>query len=125
MGNQQESIFLEYPRDTKYFIDSDGNVFSRKRGKAKALTPHFHQGKGYKKYLRMRIGGKLELVHRIVASAKIGRTLTCEEQVNHLNGDTLDNRIGNLEVVTFAENVEHAVKNGLYCSGDDWYSARR
>lgn len=125
MDNQQESIFLQYPKDNQYIIDSNGNIFSAKREEVRALKPHYHTARGRKPYLRVKIAGKLELVHRVVASAKVGRSLTSSEQVNHLNGNTLDNRPENLDVVSFEENVKHAVENKLYCSGVDWHNARR
>lgn len=48
---------------------------------------------------------KAMLVHRLVADAFIG--ITSGFDVNHLNGDRLDNRLENLEVVTRRDNERH------------------
>ena len=34
--------------------------------------------------------------------------------VNHIDGDTLNNKSENLEWVSLADNIRHAVKNGIY-----------
>lgn len=48
--------------------------------------------------------------HRVVAESKLGRQLTSNEIVHHVNGDKRDNRTENLRVLTRAEHInEHRV----------------
>lgn len=44
--------------------------------------------------------------HRRIMEEYLGRELTSNEVVHHINGDKLDNRIENLQVMTRAEHIE-------------------
>lgn len=62
-------------------------------------------------------GVKTKYVHALVASAFFGPRPN-GYHVNHIDGDTENNHVGNLEYVTPAENERHAVKNGLKATGE-------
>ena len=125
MDNQQGSLALHpIPSHKDYCVDDLGNIYSKKFNKLNLLKPHLHKARGNKKYLRIKVAGKLHLVHRLVASTIKGEALEQSEVVNHLDGNTCNNSRSNLEVISHKENVAHAVANSLYCQGDDWYKAR-
>ena len=125
MGNPlAKNLILPIQEDIVYSVDIDGNVYSHKRSGDRLLKQYQHKARGSNVYKGVRAGKRSYLVHRLMMAAKLGRMLRPDEQVNHINGDTQDNRMANLEVVSHQQNVQHAVENKLYCSGEAWHKAR-
>jgi len=58
------------------------------------------------------------LVHRLVAKYFIGDPTAGQTQVNHIDGNPLNNHYSNLEWCTPKENSEHAVRIGLFPGGE-------
>lgn len=54
-------------------------------------------------YAQVYVNGKVVGYHRYIMEEHLGRKLSPEEVVHHINGDKLDNRIENLEVVLVSE----------------------
>ena len=71
-------------------------------------------GKGY---LRVSIGGKLEFVHRLVAQQYVPNPEN-KHQVNHIDGNKMNNNASNLEWVSNQENRFHAIDNNLIIKGE-------
>ena len=59
-------------------------------------------------YYRVVIQKQAYYVHRLVAAAFLGPPPSTELQVNHLDGDSSNNHVANLEYVTPAENLRHS-----------------
>jgi len=56
-------------------------------------------------YKRMRVKGRLIDRHRYVMEQHLGRKLRSDEIVHHINEDTQDDRIENLEVTTRSDHA--------------------
>lgn len=73
----------------------------------------FINNAGYKCIKLQKSGKRFHYtVHRLVAETFI-LNLQHKLEVNHKNGNKLDNQVSNLEWVTSSENKKHALKTGL------------
>ncbi len=94
-----------------YKITKDGQVINKKTGRTLKPQPN---GKGY---LRVSISKKLCFIHRLVAEKYIPNPKHLP-QVNHKDGNKLNNTVENLEWVDNQANRDHAVITGLHLSGE-------
>lgn len=105
-----------------YYISNYGNFKkenyrSRKKptNKTILITPIIKENGYLQVTLYDKVSKKNEkkYVHRLVAQAFIPNpdNLPC---VNHIDGNKQNNRVDNLEWCSYKQNMEHAVKTGLY-----------
>jgi hypothetical protein len=94
-----------------YSADYDGFIISHKRGN-KRLIGQINRY-GYPTVTVMVNGlQKNMVVHRLIAKAFIPNPNNLE-QVNHKDGNKLNNSVNNLEWVSKSDNVKHAFRIGL------------
>ena len=94
-----------------YKITEDGRIINLKWGRE--VKPQQND----KGYLRVQMVGRMRFVHRLVAEKYVPNP-DGKPQVNHKDGNKLNNHADNLEWVTNKENRAHAVKYGLQIQGE-------
>ena len=62
------------------------------------------------KYKGIKIKGKKYDLHRFLMEQHLGRKLYTNEVVHHINGNKLDNRIENLEVISRSEHSRNHMR---------------
>lgn len=80
----------------------DGFAKSKNREYISVLAP-WHPNKVHGNYIYL---------HRLVAEAKLGRYLTEDEIVHHIDGNPENNHWDNLEVMTQSEHAKEHIRNG-------------
>jgi len=100
-----------------YSISDHGDLRNDKTGK---ILKERIDNKGYHKCDIYNGQGKSKgfLAHRLVAFAFLESPKEGQIQVNHKDGNPLNNNYTNLEWVTPKENTQHAVKTGLFPFGE-------
>lgn len=69
------------------------------------------------RYLKIRLLGKIYPQHRIIFSMHLGRSITPDEIVDHVNGNTLDNSKENLLLSSYTKNARNRKLNANNTSG--------
>lgn len=137
-----EEIWKDVPGyEGKYQVSNRGNIISLNRVEPFPFNGEVFQrnrkGRTLKtaidRYgypccaLRDNFKGKHFTIHRLVAMAFIPNPEN-HPQINHKDGNKLNNHVANLEWCTGVDNIRHAVKNGLRgdplkITGGNQYSA--
>lgn len=101
----QEEIVYE---TGEFTADAEGRVWNKKGERAEHCVPS-----GYLQVRIQRGGIRYHTcAHRLVWRCLVG-PIPHGMAINHKNGIKNDNRIDNLEVVTYSENTKHAYRTGL------------
>lgn len=101
-----------------YAVSSYGRVkrLQQQHGTQAGRILKGHNLRGYYHvYLSWQNKVRRRLIHRLVAQAFIG---VSSLEINHKDGNGLNNRLENLEYVTRQENAAHARINGFYARGE-------
>lgn len=116
----------------KYFVTSEGQVFSRKHGKRSIINGSIALKQdinscGYHRVTLSQNGKtKRYFVHRIVAEHFLPEPPQIEDrlEVNHLDGDKSNNSSDNLQWSSGSENVVHALDTGLRLRGESHVNSK-
>lgn len=107
--------------DYEYMVSDTGSIVYNRKDRNGNIVPksvkQYHSkigyGSGYMTCSLKKDNKRFSVyVHRIVAKAFVPNPHN-KSQVNHINGNGLDNRAENLEWVTPQENIHHAINNGM------------
>ena len=97
-----------------YFIFLNGSVWSNKSSKFLKDTQGGYKGK-YRKYALFVNGKyKIKYVHILVLTYFGPIKPDLNSEVNHIDGNTVNNDLSNLEWVSSSQNTRHGIKTKLF-----------
>ena len=125
--------WMLYPDgDSPYAVSDHGRVKRVGRARGGRATPHgmmtptFHRGYPVLSLVLANGTRRQFRVHQLVTDAFLG---PCPKgyEVNHKDCDRRNNHLDNLEYVTPAENMQHAIRNGrlLHRQAGGYYTSRK
>lgn len=101
--------FKDIPCLENYCVNKAGQVYSKKRN---MIIKGSISDRGY---LRVTIKRKTYRVHRLVAMTFLNKYKNMvRNEVNHKDGNKLNNCVDNLEWCSRKENNDHAIETGLW-----------
>jgi hypothetical protein len=106
-------VFRPYPYDERYLVSECGKIYSTIR--KRCLKPTVSD-LGYERLeiLNPRTQKPFSAVHRVVAYTWIGNPPEDKQEINHKDGDKLNNHASNLEWCSRVENIRHGFDSGLF-----------
>lgn len=119
--NKPKILFFDIAPYYRLTIDESGiHLYSNSKQKKGGEMSQWKNAFGY---LTTSILGKLRTIHGLVAEAVYG---PCPKgmEVNHKDGNKLNNRPENLEYVTKAQNIAHSIAHGMHVANDPARSGR-
>jgi hypothetical protein len=116
--NIQEEGNLKQFRDTHYYVSEDGNVYRKwSYGYKKMKQSKIHDRNYYRTNLSINGKNVSYLTHRMVGECFIPNPEN-KPEINHDDGNGLNNHVSNLIWSTTIENMEHSIKNKLHSRGE-------
>lgn len=109
MGYYAKEYWMPVKEDPDYEVSSYGNV-RRIKDKRYMSQSDNKNGNGY---LRVALRGIKYYTHRLVVHAFFDCDIK-NMDINHIDGNKHNNFVGNLELCTRKENIQHAVKNSMF-----------
>lgn len=96
--------------ENKYSITKDGKVYSHRSKKYLATDPNSN---GYLRvWLYKNNKGDRRFIHKLIADEYL-ENIHNHSEVNHIDGNKLNNTVENLEWCSRSYNLKHAYKLGL------------
>lgn len=104
--------FGEYKKFFDYIVYRDGRVWSTKT--SRFLRPGLGSGGYLQSAFCLPDGIKNIMIHRLVGRLFVDGQSDIRNQLNHKDGNKLNNDAVNLEWCSQSENMKHSYKNGLH-----------